>query len=228
MKEKMLTPLGIIALFISLSEAVAGIVATQTEGHIQLILTLFVVFFPIHISILFFCVLWHRPIVFYHPKEFEGQTTVEAFSEAMERRFRRVDRWVEKTEKSIRNVVNDEEKAESLVNEIVKSHSLTLNTKPILGNLGQIIEIPYDEFESIGLFLRYVWHRVDNLPVHSYGKEWILSNAENGQRYYQIGSRFARKHLGTKWDERTLEEVGIKPGMTIQVERLRSHRHFHS
>ncbi|PZD73573.1 hypothetical protein C1752_02039 [Acaryochloris thomasi RCC1774] len=219
MKEKLLTPLGIIALFISLSEAVAGVVAIQTDGHIQLILTLFVVFFPLHVSILFFYILWHRPIVFYHPKEFEGNTTIEAFSEAMQRRFRKVDKWVENTEKAIRNVEDDELRVESLVNELVKSHSVTLDTTPISGNGGEIINIPYDEFESIGLFLRYVWHRVDNLPVHSYGREWVLANAENRKLYNQIGSRFARKHRGTNWDERTLEEVGIKPGMTLQVRR---------
>ena len=44
-KKKRFTPLGIIALFVSLAELIAGVIATQTHDTVQLILTSFVVFF---------------------------------------------------------------------------------------------------------------------------------------------------------------------------------------
>jgi len=64
------TPLGIIAAFLALTEAVAGIAATQVSGEVQVALTTFVISFPILIAIAFFLILWNRPYVFYAPTEY--------------------------------------------------------------------------------------------------------------------------------------------------------------
>ncbi len=218
MKMKVFTPLGIIALFISLAEIVAGVVATKTSAEVQLLLALFVVFFPILIAVLFFYVLWHKPLVFYHPKEFDGETTIESFSEVTARRFESVDHWKESTEKAVKEVVEDDSQAQEILKKLVKENAILLDFSEINGQTNQELNVPYDQFESIGLLLRYAWHKVDDIPVNSYGKKWILKDS-SGKIYRDIGSTYARNMLGTRWDNRTLESVGITPGMKISVVR---------
>jgi hypothetical protein len=85
------TPLGLITLFVSLSETVLGAVTTLTSGTVQMLLTLFVVTFPALIAGAFFVVLWNRPHHLYHPSEFGGGTTAEAFERATRPRLTDLD-----------------------------------------------------------------------------------------------------------------------------------------
>src|SRR4051794_33039024 len=52
-----LTPLSIIALFLTFSETVLGIAVTQTSGSIQVALTCFVTSFPVLVAAAFFAIL---------------------------------------------------------------------------------------------------------------------------------------------------------------------------
>lgn len=69
-KERRLTPLWIISLFVGLTEAVLAAAVTQTTGSVQIALAGFVMFFPLLIAAAFFAVLWNRPWVFYAPSEY--------------------------------------------------------------------------------------------------------------------------------------------------------------
>lgn len=80
---KILTPLGIIGSFLSLTEVVAGIAATKTTGAVQTILIVFVCAFPLVVAGAFFRILWARPHVFYPPAEFGSFQDVTTFVEAM-------------------------------------------------------------------------------------------------------------------------------------------------
>ena len=219
-KQKILTPLGIIALFISLSEMIAGVVLTQVTGSIQIILTIFVIVFPILISLMFFYVLWHRPQVFYHPKEYGKETDVTTFSKAMERRFESAPSLSRNIENQIHNSITDKSKADLIIEKIRKSDFIEIDTHPILGDKGEVVRVPYQEFESVGLLLRYIWFEVGNLKTHSYNIEWCLKDEGNNKMLTKIGSVYARDNLGTHWDERPLEKVGIHPGSILSVQLL--------
>lgn len=80
---KSTTPLRIIALFVSLTEAVTGFALTNAGGGVQVALTCFVIAFPLLVAGGFFLVLWYRPYVFYPPTEFGGSTDVERYVGAM-------------------------------------------------------------------------------------------------------------------------------------------------
>ena len=82
-KAKSTTPLRIIALFVSLTEAVAGLALTKTSGGIQVALTCFVVVFPLLVAGAFFSILWFRNYVFYPPTEFGDSIDVEKYVGAM-------------------------------------------------------------------------------------------------------------------------------------------------
>ena len=81
--SRSLTPLWVISLFVSLSEATLGVAVTQTTGLIQATLTIFVVLFPVLIAAGFFAVLWQKPYAFYPPSEYGGHVNVEQYIQAM-------------------------------------------------------------------------------------------------------------------------------------------------
>ena len=45
-EKRPMTPLWVVSLFVSLTEVIAGLAATQTNGAIQIAFTVFVIFFP--------------------------------------------------------------------------------------------------------------------------------------------------------------------------------------
>jgi biotin operon repressor len=66
------TPLWIVAAFVTLTEAVLGYAVTQVEdcSGIQIALTSFVIAFGMLVATAFFLILWDRPYVFYPPSEY--------------------------------------------------------------------------------------------------------------------------------------------------------------
>ncbi len=72
------TPLGIVATFVTLTESVLGLALTQVTGGVQVALTVFVIVFAILVAGAFFLILWFRPFVFYSPSEY-GDIDPKAF-----------------------------------------------------------------------------------------------------------------------------------------------------
>jgi hypothetical protein len=66
------TPLWIVAAFVTLTEMVLGYAVTKVSGSIQVTLTIFVIAFAVFIAAAFFFTLWNRPYVFYPPSEYSG------------------------------------------------------------------------------------------------------------------------------------------------------------
>ena len=79
--QKQLTPLWVISLFVSLTEATLGIAAAKTDGGVQVALTAFVIVFPVLVAAAFFAVLWRKAYVFYPPSEY-AQVDVQKYVEA--------------------------------------------------------------------------------------------------------------------------------------------------
>ncbi|MEQ1862786.1 MAG: hypothetical protein ABMA13_22930 [Chthoniobacteraceae bacterium] len=69
-KTPTITPLWIIAGFLSLTEVTLGYATTQVTGAVQWALAIFVMTFAILVLIAFFVILWNRPWVFYAPSEY--------------------------------------------------------------------------------------------------------------------------------------------------------------
>ncbi len=64
------TPLWIVAAFVTLTEAVMGYAVTKVTGGVQVALTMFVIAFALLVASAFFLILWNRPYVFYPPSEY--------------------------------------------------------------------------------------------------------------------------------------------------------------
>src|SRR5687767_631917 len=72
---KVLTPLGIIFLFVTLAEGVLGIGISRTDSWIQGMLAIFACVFPAAVATAFFYILYHRPENFYAPRDFIGDAS---------------------------------------------------------------------------------------------------------------------------------------------------------
>lgn len=79
---KPFTPLGILAGFMALTEAVLAFALTHVSGGIQISLTVFVIAFPLLLALGFFSILWNRPYVFYAPSEY-GNIDPQIFMSAI-------------------------------------------------------------------------------------------------------------------------------------------------
>lgn len=77
-----MTPLWVIALFLSLTEMVLGVATTQTSGSVQVALVVFVIAFPLLVAGAFFSLLWLKPWSFYPPSEYHN-VDVQKYVEAL-------------------------------------------------------------------------------------------------------------------------------------------------
>jgi hypothetical protein len=76
------TPLWIVAAFVSLTEVTLGYAITQTTSGVQIALTTFFISFALLVFISFIVILWNKPYVFYPPSEY-GDKDPKHFVEAM-------------------------------------------------------------------------------------------------------------------------------------------------
>src|SRR5438128_154475 len=85
-KSGKITPLWIVAAFVTLTETVLGYALTQVSDGVQVALTTFVIVFAILVAGSFFAILWSRPYVFYSPAEY-GDIDPRHFADAMRTRI---------------------------------------------------------------------------------------------------------------------------------------------
>jgi hypothetical protein len=95
-KSGRLTPLWIVSLFVTLTETVLGVAATQTEGGVQIALTVFVLGFPVLVAAAFFLILWHKSWAFYSPGEY-GNVDPARYVEALTQAQKRMERVTTQT-----------------------------------------------------------------------------------------------------------------------------------
>lgn len=122
---KITTPLTVIGAFLALVEAIALATLSTVSGDIQIILTYFVILFPVLVSIAFLYTLWFRPYVFYPPSEYGERTSVTEFVDAiMQQPQHRDEQLIAINRLSIAKLVS--EKADD---EIIQSHEIIIETQ---------------------------------------------------------------------------------------------------
>ena len=166
-KADTLSPLWIIALFLSFTETVLGVAAVKTGGLIQITLTIFVLLFPTAISAVFFTILWRRPFVFYPPREFGPNTTVDRYVNAM--------RDPASDERSVKDLVT-EQIEKTLESEAVRSRLKSLSR----ASQAQEPEAEKDVVRYISSALeagiKTVFVQVDSTPLlRNSGRKWEVS-----------------------------------------------------
>jgi hypothetical protein len=237
LKKKAITPLWIVALFVSFTELVLGVAVTQTQGGIQMALTVFVVVFPVLIAGAFFLVLWNKSYVFYPPTEFGDQTNVLDYVQAMQGKLA-LDNQMQNIQEAVRTTLM----SEKLITELVQASSsrsdlevgkkveqildsasdsavkkiqevgfITINTTPLLKSKGSIWHEPYDPNEPVSAFTDILYFKMrPEIPPFTYGSRWILKDHKTGRVFEELGSKYPN-------DKRPISEAGIHAGMTLVV-----------
>jgi hypothetical protein len=133
------TPLGIVATFVTLTETVLGLALTQVTGGVQIALTVFVITFALLVAGAFFVILWFRPFVFYSPSEF-GDVDPKSFIDAMRGQLPvRVSEqisMVEQVEAKPSDQLAQFKLINSLIDETARQHIILMHEKNIPLRIG--------------------------------------------------------------------------------------------
>lgn len=235
--KRAITPLWVISLFVSLSETVLGVAVTQTTGNIQAALTAFVIAFPLLVAGAFFVILWSRPEVLYAPTEYGKQTDVTSFAKAMRRKpleeqklYMEIQGVLEQTTNEIKATLSEAvgKRDDELISRVLDAATnqaverirevgfLTLDSEPLLGGKGEFWQVPYNQYGSVSALLDDIWFSIGELPAYTYNTKWVLRDVGSGVVFDNMGTKWAEAR-GLISDTRTLEDVGIRPGMVLEI-----------
>jgi hypothetical protein len=226
-----LSPLWIIAIFLSFCETVLGVAVTRTTGSIQVALTTFVTVFPVMIMISFFIILWKRPYVFYTPADFTKTVSLGAYVEAMHSRdsSNSVSQQAMKniegrmaTIQAILQAPNDlNQRAEMVLKETVEAIQesvVKIDSRPLLSDQGHVWEEAFEPNKPMSEFLNSLWFEMESsgLPPFTFGQVWALRVVATKSVIRLAGSLWARQK-GLEDDERPMSELGLKGGMALEI-----------
>ncbi len=108
--------------------------------------------------------------------------------------------------------------ADKTIETIRQENFISVDSRPLAGSSGHVWELPYSQFASVSEFLDNIWFllRIYDIPSVAYGNKWLLRNTETGKKYQNMGRSWAKK-FGKSLDTRSLTDVGIMPGMKLEI-----------
>jgi hypothetical protein len=236
------TPLGIIAIFIALSETIAGMAAVKTEGGVQIIFAIFSVLFPLLIASVFFLILWRRAYVLYPPRDFGPDVNVGSYVEAMRHQsIGNQDLQVllrttiaetfasQEARVAISQVAPGEGKpseselqqASEVIAEQVfdrlQSSLIVVDIRAYRNQENSELAFPYDANDrAFSLFSAIYFQIEDFVDPFSYGKQWVLQDAQSKNFLLPIGIDWSENNALSK-SNITVAQLGIESGARLQA-----------
>lgn len=174
-----ISPLWVVAAFVTLTEVTLGVAITQVTGGVQVALTVFVMLFASVIAGAFFMILWHRPYVFYSPSDFDGTTPkdfIEAMRQGIPDRVKEQKAMVSAVERDPENAEAKFKLIDSLIDDEIRQHLILMKEKGI--------DLPYGGF---------------------YGPKFELGGERHWQSGMFDGAKFAKTLAGTNIVELTMD-----------------------
>jgi hypothetical protein len=193
---KNVTPLGLIAIFMALSEIVVTVGVIYTSGIVQLILTIFATLFPFGTAAAFFVILWKKHHVLYPPESYQNMEL--ANMQLFIRRFVDVDHSGD-----------------------LEGKSIEIDPSPLMKTAVGRLALPIRVMTTVSDLLDLIWLSVlaeNDVPGGTYDMEWVLRDRETKRIFSDMGSQWARKKRFRR-DSRSLESVGIRPGAKLELIR---------
>jgi hypothetical protein len=112
--------------------------------------------------------------------------------------------------------------ADRTIKTITQESFLTVDSRPLLGRNGGMWQIAYEQFPTVSDLLDDVWLSISEyVPSMQYGILWAFREPKSGRVLKEMGRTWAVTTLMGTLDSRPLEEVGIRPGMTLEAIPLR-------
>jgi hypothetical protein len=222
------SPLWIIALFIALSEVMAGVAAIATEGTSRLLFAYFAVGFPIIVLTVFVWLLLKHPLNLYSPAQFTETTSIQMFAQAFTQERRDHDEVVKTAlieevvqametdaAQPVTAVRNSREGVAERIERRIDEASVTIDRHLFVED-AEPQQIPVTATTRVDSFLNTCYFSIaPRVRPFTYGQSWILAD-EKGEWIRDIGTRWA-KEQGRESDTRRLTEVGISPGTKLLV-----------
>lgn len=219
------SPLGVIGLFIGLSEATAGAAAIGTDGASRLILATFAVVFPLLVFGIFIWLLLIHPGNLYPPDQYTAHTSIQSYVNALRRERRASQAALEKAiVKGVSAVAQEqggpggqavEESVQRAVAEVVSRESVRVERSGLITG-AEPVSIAVDEQTTVQDLLDAVYFSLDDaVGPYEYGKTWRLLDPA-GAELRKADSGRAR-YRQERRDTRPLSEVGIEGGTTLTV-----------
>lgn len=243
-----ITPLGIIAGFVALSEAAGATAATLTDGGIQVAFTYFAIGFPVLAGAAFFVTLWNRNYVLYPPKDFGPDVDVQRYVQAMRHQVLGNREVLSIVQESINAALNTTQAQASLTRlaatqggedspwalqqaslEIAEQALVRIRDSVVLVEMGDFSEragasqlvFPFDPSEDAFDFLTAVYTHISvAVPPFTYGQLWALEEAESGVLLLPDGTDW-RDNFRFSEMGATVSDLGLEAGMTVRVVALR-------
>lgn len=95
--------------------------------------------------------------------------------------------------------------------------TLTLDVRPLVGPSGAVWQAEFASFKSVSDLLNQIYFRLDGaVEPFTYDQLWLVRDASSGQVFYNMGTNWALRQNLLR-DERTLQEVGINPGCSLEA-----------
>jgi hypothetical protein len=230
------SPLRIIALFIALSETLATVGATATDGTARMMMTTFAVSFPFVVLVLFVWLLVAHTAKLYAPSEYTADTSIESFVMATRRQQRdahivirnaigaTVATQVETAEGA--TAASEADMRDRLIatyDEAISQFSVTVVRGLILAG-AEDYQVPISDRTTVQELLDSVYFSlVPAVGPYTYGMSWVLIRGDH-EVLADLGSNWAQRN-GRTGDDRPLAEVGIAAGTTLTA-APRGHRKF--
>ena len=241
-KQRIISPLSIILAFFSFTEVVLGVGVISTTGLIQVALTVFVISFPIVVAALFFLFLWYRPENFYAPGDFradkyyllnrqaarETRTELKEFGPTIAYTVKEtltseemINQFIEESSQDVsskskwRDFLSNT--ADTILDKIAEEDFVTISYTSLSGKTDDRLTFPIEAFADFDALVSSVWfNKPDLIKQDTYGTQWILRDKASGAVFKH--EMPMQKPPGYYYpDQRTLKEVGIHPGMTLEV-----------
>jgi len=223
-------PLSVIAIFAGVAEISGTGVLPFVSPVNQELYIWFLMTFPFTLIVLFFATLNWNHKVLYAPSDYksdysflEGVRTSSATRDEITSFERTIDSNIDAALNSadVEDIKSTEGKnrvAQSIKDSIRKSSFIAIDTRPLLGNDGQLYELPFVAFSSISDLTNQIYFMIEqHVRPFEYGHSWVMRKSESGQVI-----KNSRMITGTDKgvpcpDNRSLKEAGIEPGATINI-----------
>ena len=215
------SPLWIIALFIALTQSMAGIAAIATDGTTRMIFAIFAVTFPVVVLALFVWLLLRHPANLYSPGQYTAETTIETYVRALGRESRDAASQLRQTLSAVAAAALSEPTGSDarsvavtgILEDLTERSIVTVDRSVLLPG-SPPAEVPVTTHTTVDELLDSIYfHLADVVPPRTYGQEWVLADEQMTQ-LTEIGRTWAEEH-GMRRDVRPIVEVGIQPGARI-------------
>lgn len=213
------SPLWIIALFIALSEATAGVAAITTNGGARLIFACFAVSFPTVVFVVFVWLLIKHAPNLYAPGQYSKDITPEIYRTGIgisRAQSLFIGRAVaEAVVPLFRDHADDHARGE-VVEQVARKFEVAVAESSVTVTLNRVkpgaelLQIPITEETTVDSLLDVIYFALaPAVRPFTYGQTWTLID-DHGNEYNDMGTPWARSRNLTR-DTRPITQVGIVP-----------------